>query len=208
VAWLFALGLFWLFTEMRWKYLLASGAMVAVVLLLAILSLTTSSGSSSRFTGESGGTSIKYRFGWWEMAGMMIEDHPFMGVGTGNFPITYSQYVPRVAQVPRNAFWTHNSILQTWAENGLLAFLVYVSIYVVAAGLMLSVIRRARDATLRNLAITMLAAVGGYFVFAGSSNILENENYWIVFALCSVVHRLHLESEVVRDAPSMPAPVT
>jgi len=205
VAWLAALGVFWLFTEMRWKYLIATSAAVCVVALLVIISLTTSSGSSSRFTGESGGTSIKYRFGWWEMAAMMIHDHPWMGVGTGNFPTTYSQYVSRVPQVPRNAFWTHNSILQTWAENGVLAFLLYVSIYVVAAGLMLSVIRRARDATLRNLAITMLAAVVGYFIFAGSSNILENENYWIVFALCTIVHRLQLESEANERASQAPA---
>ena len=208
VAWLVALGLFWLFTEMRWKYLIASSAMVAVVALLVALSLTTSSGSSSRFTGESGGTSVKYRFGWWEMAGMMIQDHPWMGVGTGNFPTAYSQYAPKVAQVPRSPFWTHNSILQTWAENGVLAFLVYVSIYALVAWMMLTVIRRARDATLKNLAITMLAAVGGYFVFAGSSNILENENYWIVFALCSVVYRLFLDAEAGKDAPATSAPVT
>lgn len=208
VSWLFALGLFWLFTEMRWKFLIASGAMVAVVLLLVILSLTTSSGSSERFTGETGGTSVKYRLGWWQIAGMMIADHPWIGVGTGNFPTTAGRYRPFVPQVPRTPYWTHNSLLQTGAENGVLAFLVYVGIYVVAALMMLRVIHRARDATLRKLATTMLAAVGGYFIFAGSSNILENENYWIVFALCTVVYRFFLLAEAGEGAPSAPVPVT
>jgi hypothetical protein len=205
VSWLFALGLFWLFTEMRWKFLIASGAMVTVILLLAILSLTTSSGSSERFTGESGGTSVKYRLGWWKIAGMMIEDHPWIGVGTGNFPTAAGRYRPFVPQVPRTPYWTHNSLLQTWAENGVLAFVVYVGIYVVTALMMLRVIHRARDATLRRLGTTMLAAVGGYFMFAGSSNILENENYWIVFALCTVVYRFFLLDEAVRGASPAPA---
>ena len=208
VSWLFALGLFWLFTEMRWKFLIASGAMVLVILLLAILTLTTSSGSSGRFTGETGGTSVKYRLGWWKIAGMMIEDHPWMGIGTGNFPTTAARYRPFVPQVPRAPYWTHNSILQTWAENGVLAFVTYVGIYVVAALMMLRVIHRARDATLRKLATTMLAAVGGYFMFAGSSNILENENYWIVFALSTIVYRFFLLEEAGKGAPSAPAPAT
>lgn len=199
LAWLVAAGIFWLLTEMRWKYTTAAVAGILITCMLVVLSVSSSSGASARFTGETGGTSIKYRLGWWKMAAMMIADHPFAGVGTGNFPDTYNRYSWRVPQVPRSPFWTHNSILQTWAENGVLAFLVYVSIYVLAASMMISVLRRTRDGTIRRLAVLLLATIAGYFCFAGTSNILENENYWIVFALTSVVYRLSFSSEAVPE---------
>jgi hypothetical protein len=35
--------------------------------------------------------------------------------------------------------------------------------------------------------VLVLSAVVAYFFFAGTSNVLENENYWIVFSLATVV---------------------
>jgi O-antigen ligase len=168
---------------------------------LIVLVSASGQGSAERFTGKTGGQSIMYRLGWWKMAFMMIEDHPIAGIGTGNFPKEYNRYSPRVPQVPRSPYWTHNSFLQTWAENGTFAFLAYVGLYAVAAGAMLKVIRTATDPVLRGHGVLMLSTVCAYFFFAGTSNILENENYWIVFALAAVVSALAREQRLGPGAP-------
>jgi len=204
LAWTVGAGLFWLLTEMRWKFTIMAVTGVTLAAIVLVLSLVSSSGNAGRYTGETGGTSVKYRLGWWQMAAMMIEDHPFVGVGTGNFPKAYNRYSARIPEVPRSPYWTHNSVLQTWAENGLLAVIVYVSIYATLAGMMLSVLRRTRDGTIRRLAVVILAALAAYFCFAGTSNILENENYWILFALASVVYRLSFSTAEVPESLRTP----
>jgi hypothetical protein len=49
------------------------------------------------------------------------------------------------------------------------------------------------------LAVLLLAAVCAYFLFAGTSNVLENENYWIVFSLVTVVSALAREQGEISD---------
>jgi O-antigen ligase len=149
--------------------------------------------SVERYTGEAGGKSLVYRLGWTEMAFQMIKDHPWVGSGTGNFVKLYNRYSPTIPQIPRDPYWAHNSFLQTWAENGVLAFVAYAALYVVAAGAMLKVIWRTTDPGLRRLAVLLLATVCAYFLFAGTSNILENENYWIVFSMVTVISALARE---------------
>jgi DMSO/TMAO reductase YedYZ heme-binding membrane subunit len=73
------------------------------------------------------------------------------------------------------------------------AFMVYAGVFVTSAGAMLRVIWRTTDPALRRLAVLMLSTVASYFFFAGTSNVLENENYWIVFALVTVVSFLARE---------------
>ena len=98
-ALLIGAGIFWLLTRMRHKYLLASVAVVAVVTRTVALSLAGAS-STERYTGESGGKSLVYRLGWTKMAFVMIGDHPFVGVGTGNFVTEYNRYCERSRRCP------------------------------------------------------------------------------------------------------------
>jgi O-antigen ligase len=142
---------------------------------------------TERYAG--GGTqSINYRVGWMQMAFAMIKEHPVIGIGTGNVPGEYNRYIKESTVVPRQRHWTHNSFLQMWAENGIFGFLVYVSIYVLSAGMMWRVIRKTSDPGTRSLSVLLLAVLTSYFFFAGTSNVIENENYWIVFAMCYSVH--------------------
>jgi O-antigen ligase len=191
-ALLLGAGILWLFTPMRHKYLLAAVAATGLVAGVVGLSLAGTA-STQRYTGEAGGKSLTFRLGWTKMAILMIEDHPFVGIGTGNFPRVYNRYSVTVPEVPRKAYWTHNSFLQTWAENGVLAFIVYTGLYAIAALTMFRLIRTTTDPELRHLAVLLLSAVAGYFFFAGTSNVLENENYWIVFALVTAVSSLERE---------------
>jgi len=133
-----------------------------------------------RFVGESGLSSIQYRVGWAQMAFEMIRDHPFIGVGTGNFPFAYHRYLnPRV---PPDPMWTHNSFLQVWAENGFLAFLLYVCSYVLAGRNFLLVYRRTPNEAFKVRVLALFATLCGYVLFACTSNAVGNEYYWILFA--------------------------
>ena len=185
------------FPRMRHKYLMG---VVAGILVAGTAILVSAAGavSTERFTGEAGGQSIVFRIGWSKMAFLMIQDHPFIGIGTGNFPREYNRYSRTIPEVPRNPYWTHNSLLQTWAENGVFAFMAYVGLFVTAAGAMLRVIRTTTDPRLRRLGVLMLSTVCAYFFFAGTSNVLENENYWIVFAIVAVISALAREQRLER----------
>jgi O-antigen ligase len=194
-------GIFWLLTRMRYKYLIAGVTVVLIVGIVALLA-TAGSASAERFSGEAGGKSLIYRFGWAKMAFLMIHDHPLLGVGTGHFPGVYNRYSRTVPIVPRRPHWTHNSFLQTWAENGVFALMVYAGLYLTAAVAMLKVIRTTTDPSLRRLAVVMLSAVCAYFEFAGTSNVLENENYWIVFAMVTVTSALAREQARGHSAPA------
>jgi putative inorganic carbon (HCO3(-)) transporter len=136
------------------------------------------------------------------MALLMIEDHPLVGVGTGNFVTQYNRYSRTVPYVPRSPYWTHNSFLQTWAENGIVAFIAYAMLFVTAAGAMLRVILTTPDPGLRRLAVLLLSSVCALFFFAGTSNVLENENYWIVFSLVTVTSALAREAVREREGAS------
>ena len=197
-AFLIGSSLIWFFSRTRYRYAIAAvGGLILVVTAIALAA--AGAASTQRFTGETGGKSLVYRLGWTEMAFLMIEDHPFVGIGTGNFPRRYNRYSRTVPNVPRSPYWTHNSFLQTWAENGVFAFITYIGLFVTGAGAMLRVIWSTTDPELYRLAVLMLSAVAAYFFFAGTSNVLENENYWIVFSLVTVVSALAREQAPTRE---------
>jgi putative inorganic carbon (HCO3(-)) transporter len=200
-ALLIGAGVFWLFSRMRYKFLIGTAAATVLVTTALLLSLAGAA-STERYTGESGGKSLIYRMGWTKMALLMIEDHPLVGVGTGNFVTQYNRYSRTVPYVPRSPYWTHNSFLQTWAENGIVAFIAYAMLFVTAAGAMLRVILTTPDPGLRRLAVLLLSSVCALFFFAGTSNVLENENYWIVFSLVTVTSALAREAVREREGAS------
>ncbi len=185
-------GLMWFFTEMRWKYTTAVIAAVVLALFILGFAVLNPNVPTERYIGQSGGKSLLYRIGFTKMAFSMIKDHPIAGIGTGNFPSEYNRYMNGNPIVPRDhPYWTHNSFLQAWAENGIFGFIVYVMLYLFSAKLMFDVIMSTKDHFTRSLAVLLLSVVASYFFFAGTSNVLENENYWLVFALVTVVNLIH-----------------
>ncbi len=60
------------------------------------------------------------RFSWWSAGWAMLRDHPFLGVGTGNFPSAFLAYRPGPMQNTRSAhaFWATAA-----AETGLAGLL-------------------------------------------------------------------------------------
>lgn len=194
-----AIGLvvFWLFYPFKRKglvLLVASGVMAGGFLIAGVLNPEI---FTERLFGVAGGSTVKWRLAFIEMAFSMIRDHPILGVGTAQFPIMYYRYA--VPAAPAKAMFTHNSFLQVWAENGPVAIVVYALIYVVAIRQLYLVIRNTAAARAKAIAVTLLASVMGLAFFAATTQSLELEVYWLLFAWAVVAYRLSQQEPTVAD---------
>ncbi|MBI5233318.1 MAG: O-antigen ligase family protein, partial [Deltaproteobacteria bacterium] len=191
-------SVFWFFSRIRHKLAIAVSVVVLFLVIFITFSLVSPNAPTERYTGETGGGSISYRIGWMKMAFAMIEDHPIIGVGTGNFVTRYNRYLTDTPEVPRSPYWTHNSYLQLWAENGIFALLGFLVLLWFCVWRMYVVVSGTTDEILRAIALLLLSVVAGYSFFAGSSNIIENENYWMVFAYTIIVYNLYKQEIEMR----------
>jgi putative inorganic carbon (HCO3(-)) transporter len=186
---LIALGLgfivFLIFRKIRHKALIATVAGGAVLIFVLLFFLVAPPSVYERFAFAAETETIAYRVGLSKMAIAMIEDHPFLGVGTGNFLTEYNRYI--VASVPRSPLWTHNCFLRAWAENGIFGFLSYLGLYIFAAANALRVWRKSEDRFIKATAATVLAIVVCYFFYAGIDPLIEHEVHWIAFALSTAL---------------------
>ncbi len=202
---LIGISVLWFFTKMKWKYTIAILGVLILPIFILIISLANPSSPTERYTGSAGSKSVIYRIGFSRMAFSMIKDHPIVGVGTGNFTSEYYRYLRKNPIVPRDApYHAHNGFLQMWAENGIFGFLVYIALFFVSAGMMVTVIKNTNDQVIRSLAVLFLSCVSSHFFFAGTSNVLENENYWIVFAFTIIVYNLYNEQQRIKELNGLP----
>lgn len=113
----------------------------------------------------------------------MFFDHPFIGVGIGNYPYTYARYAPPGAE--RTPRYAHNTYIQILTETGLIGFVVFI----VGILLNLIVLTRIKKLTIEKgneffykvsslLEISFIAfLIACFFVSAASVDI-----FWIIIA--------------------------
>jgi O-antigen ligase len=113
----------------------------------------------------------------------MFFDHPFIGVGIGNYPYTYARYAPPGAE--RTPRYAHNTYIQILTETGLIGFFVFIT------GILLNfiVLSRIKKITKEKgdeffykisnlLEISFVSfLIGCFFVSAASVDI-----FWIIIA--------------------------
>jgi len=104
---------------------------------------------------------------WWAAIDMW-RDHPWLGVGIGNYPVAYPQYaVPRWDDPLGHA---HNYYLNVGAETGLLGLLAYL---ILLGAMLLHTVQvafRTTDALSRGAAL----GVQGVLVAVGIHNLFDN----------------------------------
>lgn len=83
------------------------------------------------------------RLNAWKVAGRMIEDQPFFGVGFNRFQANYLNYGERVYERHDGTRVAHNAYLQIWSEGGTPVFLSYMALLIISV---LVVQRIRRDA--------------------------------------------------------------
>jgi O-antigen ligase len=102
----------------------------ALILVLGGLGLATAAAVALACYGHSqgrlpGGNSMLVRWQYWHASGQMIADHPWVGIGAGNFAHYYHQY--KAPQAIESIADPHNIILSLLAQYGplgLIGFLV------------------------------------------------------------------------------------
>lgn len=180
-AWLgTALGLVVLMLDRRFH-----PTLLVVVLVLALTApgpvLSRVGQSTQLERGE-----ISSRFDFWKASLLITEKRPILGVGTNNFPLSFSRLpVPETAN--RTAIHAHNVLLTVLAENGALGLVVFLLLL----GTTFSVaLRRRRDSTDPIASLYRLAIVAGLVAYFGhqmtDSMLLEpslNAVMWILIGI-------------------------
>jgi len=76
-----------------------------------------------------GTTSLESRMDYWRGAVAIAKDHPWVGTGPGTFGSIYPKYKTAPTE---EAQAVHNSFLQMWSDSGVLAFIAFASLWIVA----------------------------------------------------------------------------
>jgi O-antigen ligase len=134
------------------------------------------------------------RWDIWRGALQVIVSHPFLGVGTGNFPyaaVDYSQYVTRLSAQGEQGGVAHNILLSVASELGLVGLALFLGIFFFAFKTLLPIIQRSALGT--GVFLGLIA-----FTIAGMALTWEDEKIgWVLFGS---VLSLQLQPSV-RPAP-------
>lgn len=140
----------------------------------------------------------------WKVAGRMIEDQPFFGVGFNRFQANYLNYGDRVSERHDGTRVAHNAYLQIWSEGGTPVFLSYMALLLISV---FSVQRLRRDALRlydRSWILSYCTAFEGAFLtFMLGSAFLNRAHfdliyhYFAIVMVFEVVARKEMENPLV-----------
>lgn len=185
---LLGLGIVTLYIVFRSKDKIFSVA----ILIALVLAFVYQSGSVMKERAISGinieeDSSAQSRFASWTAGIRMMIDHPVTGVGAGNFLREFRNYSDRPPRV------AHNTIIQFFAESGVLAGLMYL---LLCYGIFRNLIKNRKlesfngDPFLLAVRESLTGSLAGFFVCALFLNLAGYEIFYYTLALGSVVTRL------------------
>lgn len=113
--------------------------------------------------------SVVQRMAYWQAAWDMFVDHPWLGVGTGNYALAYATHP--IPGWPDSLGHAHNYYLNTLAETGIIGLLALVLTFLLAfVQVLRPLIRTSVDGVSRSLLAGVLAAL----VFLVVHNLFDN----------------------------------
>lgn len=184
IAYFATMGVILLFSKVRHKWAMGFGGLSLGVLFLAVYTFAFSTSTLNRYLTEK--SSAGRRLGVLRVGLKVVHDNPILGVGTGNFPEVYNQYLTPVVQKTKSLPLNH--FVQVWSENGTLGLLAYLAMYVAAAYTVYRAIRSGLDKTVQLIGIANIAFLLGFAIFISTQNIQGIEEiHWLSFAFCVAV---------------------
>ena len=152
----------------------------------------------------------------WTIAWRIIHDHPFVGVGFGQFPQVSPHYVLQpgalnyIGLIVENQIVVHNLYLALWVEGGIVGLLLFLGVVVSS---LVCGWRAARgfdaqgDIEMASLARAAFLALVGLLVASFFLSDLDNAALWILLALGPILAAL--AERQARASPStqlLPSP--
>jgi O-antigen ligase len=147
-----AVFLCWFPENGRRTTLLVVGLVVALVVVFLV-------GQRAGFL-QFGTTSLESRMDYWRGAIAIARDHPWVGTGPGTFGSIYPKYKTAPTE---EAQAVHNSFLQMWSDSGVLAFVAFALLWIVAVW---NSFRLARQRVGDAAAMAVCGALAGWTVHA------------------------------------------
>ncbi|MFM8708050.1 MAG: O-antigen ligase family protein, partial [Planctomycetia bacterium] len=128
----------------------------------------------------------------WGITTRMIADHPFTGVGAGNFTVRLHEYFDDdgdldFSTVHTNWVQPHNDFLWVFAEKGLIGILLFVGVFAAAFTSIRRLLTGEAPAADRWLALAALAGLVTYGTLSCFDFPLERINHQVAFALLLTV---------------------
>lgn len=164
-------------------------AVAAFVVLLGALLLFSEQSAAGRIADPTRASlTVDYRISNWYIAWDMYEQRPWTGYGVNTFTMFYPWH--RIPGSSGETIRPLNSFLQVLQESGLQCVLVYTLLYVFAIFASGCAALSTCDRRLRFEATALIGVVFGFFLFAGTSNVLENELYYLIFGLCGAAYHV------------------
>lgn len=122
----------------------------------------------------------------WESAWNMFKDHPVFGVGLGQYKDNYQQkYISPKAKEP-NLAHAHNNFMQMLAENGIVGFIGFITMFVCIIGHNVRMFLNSKNIyslAICSVTITLLLQGLTEFNFGNSAVV---KAYWLILG-CLVV---------------------
>jgi putative inorganic carbon (HCO3(-)) transporter len=165
-------------------------AVLGAVTVLVLLVLPFAGDIGDRLSSDDKGAA-ESRMPLNRIAGLMIQDHPLLGVGSNNFPLAMESYATR-GFLGEFLYTVHNKYLLVWTETGIGGLIAFVCI-------LLAILRQGsqcwkfQDPLFSPLALGCAAAVAGHMAqmfvdtFRGGP---QNHLLWLFGGLVTVMNRL------------------
>lgn len=201
LAFIFCMVVFFIFVEMRWKLLFVASSVFIVLGVYLCLAMFTDVATLERFTSAGGGFSVRFREAHLILNMSMASDHPVIGIGTGNFKVNYIRYLYQrgiEGLTGAVAIDDHLPYFEILAENGIIGFIIFISLIISVIIMMIIVIKKSPDKSLRIMTEGLIGSMGGIFVVYGLLPALLNELGWLVMSSGVIVWNIYRGREEIK----------
>lgn len=169
---------------------------------LAILIIAGLTALPIEKTGVLNSSSLTQRLAFWDNTMEMIEEHPLIGVGAGNWKINFPKYglITTEAEPYRIDVSTyqgvthiqrpHNDFLWVWAESGPIGLLAFLTIFASAIVALVGNLRRATNRAELGLDLSVFFGIVAYLTFSFTDFPLERTPHTLlVMSLLALAFR-------------------
>ena len=148
---------------------------------------------------------ILERLAHWQAAEAMARDHPWLGVGIGNYGPAYARYA--LLNWPNALGHAHMIYLNVLAETGVIGLVTYLALWAIIGLMTLRVIRQQRGLA-RGLALGLLGAWIHLSVHQLVDNLYVNNIHFALGALLCLLAWLARSGSLAATQPSQASALT